>query len=288
MHGVIGKVNPKMIVLCGGLLFASSCSWGRTVIVVLDASNGLPINDVTVTGGYGGFQPQGQIETRTYGGVASFSSGAHLSDGPLGWFTDWSITLQKSGYHSLRTSSRYEHGFGIYMLRLKPIKHGTTLIAANLEFIPGDRVDLLSALENPENKNMRVLPREYTGLFDFTMTGLGDMNSASAFAMHVSFEGDGGVQRAFKDDNADERNTNLMEQLTEAPSSGYSKEMDLSPEYLYVARLRDGKHYMKLIATSRYPSRARFKILAQPEPIRNLESGRIISPKAADIASDGN
>lgn len=92
---------------------------------------------------------------------------------------------------------------------------------------------------------------------DFTFTNLSseqkfrtDSNGQEFFTYgiaHIKFNGEGGVQ-AISDASPLSTGGQYyfdMENMRVAPDDGYQKELDILPGKTYIARLRDGEHYLK-------------------------------------------
>lgn len=163
-------------------------------------------------------------------------------------------------------------------LQSKNKKPTAVLIEKSLEFSIGDRADFLSALKKKNSELLKVIPREASNpdASDFILVSIKEEESKpfTRYIARLRFEGKGGIQDAFAGQRAPFPNDSRLSELTQAPSSGYAQELDLSIGRVYVARLRDGNHYMKLTTYGGNSYNGLVRILItffiQPEASANL------------------
>jgi hypothetical protein len=211
-----------------------------TPVLVLDGETFLPI-----TGD--------KIIYRTYGwngcSETSTAQSSMLSfHGPLVFRCH--LTVQKSGYHDN----------GVDYFNLPSILFRTNIIILNKKIINTDIIEFhrvftksdlgMDALTYLSDSSLEVSPEqmEIFKKFDFKFSehhGKVGSNTIAPISGAVKFFGEGGVQKIGSYGDQNVRSFFEMENLLTAPLFGYKSEMTLESQQAYVARLRDGKHYMK-------------------------------------------
>lgn len=171
-----------------------------------------------------------------------------------GMFSPCQITVSKEGYHlngANKANTIYKF-LGLRIIKLNKIKDPQPLIKFNRVFKPNTGMDVLSYLKDID---FNVLPENMIRdkENDFTFLSIGKITPESGrtgmvgdLIYKLKFYGEGGIQEVSKDDTKGSAVSLYfdLENLLVAPNSGYQKELDIISGKGYVARLRDGKHYM--------------------------------------------
>lgn len=235
--------------------------------LVLDGKNFLPISDASV-----------QYKTSGWNGCVDRSSsniflGFAISPGII---FPCQLTVNKSGYHvnGANRINTLSGLLGFKIVLLNKIQNPQSLIKFKRDFGPNTGMDVLSYLKD---LNPKILPENMIGdeELDFTFIPVGTIDSNSSVSGKVGdliykmqFNGEGGGQAVSTDDTKDYAGAKYydLENLLVAPESGYKKELEVKSGKGYVARLRDGKHYIvfSLLGSS-------MTGYIQPEESKNLE-----------------
>lgn len=236
-------------------------------ILILDKNDSSLLSGATVeykTAGWNGCQFNSSH--KTFFGIAV----------GLGKFSPCQITVSKEGYHinganKANTISKF---LGLRIIKLNKIQNPQPLIKFNRVFKPNTGMDVLSYLKDI---NPSVLPEN---MFrdkedDFTFIPIGEITPESKVSglvgdpiYKLKFNGEGGIQAVSRDDTKGSMVSLYfdLENLLIAPNSGYQKELEIMSGKGYVARLRDGKHYMVF-----YVEGSIMVGYIQPEESRNME-----------------
>lgn len=235
--------------------------------LVLDSKNFLPISDASV-----------QYKTSGWNGCVDHSSyktflGIAVSPGVI---FPCQLIVNKIGYHvnGANRMNTLSGLLGFKIVLLNKIQNPQSLIKFKRDFGPNTGMDALSYLKD---LNSKILPENMIGdkELDFTFIPVGIIDSNSSVSGKVGdliykmqFNGEGGVQAVSADDTKDNAGAKYydLENLLVAPESGYKKELEVKSGKGYVAKLRDGKHYMvfSLLGSS-------MTGYIQPEESKNLE-----------------
>jgi len=237
-------------------------------ITVLDNDTGVPIIGARVKIAYPtiAWNPCSLHSTKmTNSGVATL----HSSDG-----TFCSVDITKYGYHDNGLNEGTK-GFksNSYVIKLTSIKDPQNLITKSLYLKAGDRADFLSALNAKNIAELKPISSDTKIQInpDFKIENISEDNMLEP-VVKIKFFGDGGVQSISKEQERHTGRAYQLENLTIAPSDGYEKELDLRYGVEYVAKLRDGLHYMKLMLGGE----GTITFFIQPKESPNLETNSII------------
>jgi hypothetical protein len=265
-NNAITKKSPKsrIILIVIGILFVFIV---LRPTLVLDSQNFLPLSGASV-----------QYKTSGWNGCRDNSK--HITF--LGFAISPAIifpcqlTVNKSGYHvnGANRTSTVLGLLGFKIIILHKIQDPQQLIKFKRDFAPNTGMDVLSYLQDLDSK---VLPENMIGEkeLDFTFIPIGTIDSNSNASGKVGdliykmkFNGEGGIQTVSADGTKDDMGSLYydLENLLVAPNSGYQKELEVKSGESYIARLRDGKHYMVF-----YLLGSAMTGYIQPSETRNLE-----------------
>lgn len=199
------------------------------------------------------------------------------------------ISVVKAGYHinGINVGDDF-NGHKIsdardMTVRLRKIKNPQSLIIKKINFHQGDQADFLYALVGKDYAKIgNISSGISTAAIDFEFTVVGNTAVEKTVIGQglatIRFYGAGGIQQL---PNGGARYSGsedpyALENLLEAPLDGYTQELALASGAQYVARLRDGQHYMKLtpfifkaLDGTNY---IRMTFFIQPEATNNLEN----------------
>ncbi|HRH30638.1 MAG TPA: hypothetical protein PK886_01035 [Candidatus Paceibacterota bacterium] len=213
--------------------------------IVIDGDTGNRIAGATITYQYANFADgcgKPQTSTTNSNGVARQQNSAFIC----------AVMASAPGYH-LNGENRTSHIMKKIIL-YKQLNEDIP-IEFNRVFKEGEGMDVLTYLKNSNVLQTNSIKTEETDDFTFTklsstevtmQNGMKATNSQEGIA-RMKFTGDGGVQVISEmpsNHTAGEFYFD-MENMRVAPNDGYTQELDIIPGKSYVARLRDGKHYMK-------------------------------------------
>src|SRR5581483_6769711 len=228
-------------------IFLSSL-FGFHLILVLDDQSLRPVGGANVeTWRHNGFNGCSSISREYIGGLGLiFTRGT----GPLNRLCN--ISVKKEEYHPNGKGNEKISGAGIDLIRIRRMEHPERLIYKVLEFQKGDKADLLTPLLEDSRKIRRIPANAHpAGEIDFDLPADGTAASIpraiGASGVRIRFFGEGGIVQvpAAIGVGHDLYWNYALENVIEAPKEGYSKELFLERGGVYVARLRDGKHYLK-------------------------------------------
>jgi len=245
--------------------------------LVIDQRTFLPISGATVN-----------YKSETWTGCHNRISGTTFFGITFlpGVFFPCQISVSKEGYH-LNGANNVDVVpgiFGFRILFLNKIQDPQAFIHFEREFTlqePG--MDVLSYLRDSQPS---LDPSEMIGNQenDFIFTVIKnegrkdtEYQTIGPIQVKIKFFGEGGVQLISRDDDRGNAGSNYydIENLLEAPVSGYKEELFLESGKSYIARLRDGLHYMKFsIFATEDLKRESFVCIngyIQPEASKNLE-----------------
>lgn len=169
------------------------------------------------------------------------------------------IHVDKEGYHSngLNKIESYEGRNEVknknITIKLRKIVNPQQLLLIMSTIHEGDRLDLLSILPSEKKGIIHYTPTKILDSdidFDFpvVVNESPEKNTIGRGSATIRFFGEGGIQELIREDDLlgqiDLRHYSLGNVIL-APKEGYSKQMVLKTGGQYIARLRDGQHYMK-------------------------------------------
>lgn len=234
---------------------------------IVDADSGLPVANAVITYRY--------YNTGDYCGqpVSRTSSGNGVVFSPLR-FGICAIDAVSPGYHY----NGYNHTNHVPKEIKLYARHSQEVpVLLSQQLFEQERMNILDAvLRSPEEGFQQVLQ---TPPFDFQVEEVvyrPGSNEPNQIA-YIRFFGKGGIQQISHDPpttNNDQRLFDL-ENLRTAPSHGYVDAMEIVPGKAYVARLRDGHHYIKfyvrLLRKDYSVPYVQFFILANAQASPNLD-----------------
>lgn len=195
------------------------------------------------------------------------------------------IKIEKDGYYTngARKIKSLPGLFGVRIISLNKIKNQQPLVKFEYEFPVNTRVDVLSYLNNPDSDFKKEPPdEEYDfiispngGGFDIKIIDGKELKMLDGNPTHsIKFNGEGGIMQISNNDMYSYSFTDIyyeIENLLIAPESGYQKEVKLAQGRGYVAKLRDGKHFI-VFYVSAFSGNVEMTGYIQPkEGLRNLE-----------------
>lgn len=261
--------------------------------LVIDAKTHIPISGATVkykANDWNGCSDKSSHQTFT--GV-SFS---------ILIFSPCQIIVSKDGYH-VNGANRIKTLPGIFGFRIVRLNKITNpqenFVQFNRVFTEessGMNVPLyLSNLQAGINPNQTKNDTDVD--FKFTVIGNTEeaVNAVGRAVLEMEFFGNGGVQIISKDSTGSAANAEYydMENLLEAPIDGYKKTIKIESGKSYVAKLRDGKHYMKfhVFGSKNYENNTSYACMTgylQPLESRNLEFVNVYEHISCSNNSTGN
>jgi len=164
-----------------------------------------------------------------------------------------SFLVEKDGYHFGGINSYQKASLRHnYTIKLNKYKNPKNLILATVTFHEKDGANFLEAVLTKDINKIKNLPSNSDiSKIDFDFPEVAnsetEKNHIGKGTATIRFYGEGGVQQLpggvgkslMTDHNY------ALDNLFIAPVDGYSKELSLMSGGEYVAKLRDGKHYMK-------------------------------------------
>lgn len=254
------KINKKLFYYLGGFVYFLFIIYLATFVFrpvfVIDKENNSFVSDASVT----------------YSTV-SWAEGCHPSKNyktnkgvSLSFFvvSPCEIKIEKDGYYTngARKIKSLPGLFGVRIISLNKIKNPQPLVKFEYEFPVDTKVDVLSYLNNPDSDFKKESSSEE---YDFIISPNGegfDMKTIDGKELkildgnsthNIKFNGEGGIMRISNNDMYLYAFNDLyyeIENLLVAPASGYQKEIKLAQGRGYVAKLRDGKHFIVFYATA--------------------------------------
>lgn len=195
------------------------------------------------------------------------------------------VNVTKEGYHpnGRNHSLLINIPPWIDIVTLRKIKSPQKLIVKEIDFYEGSRADFLSGILEKNITKISSLNKElnYPGEIDFDFPEISNEGQGSNVIgrglAKIRFYGQGGIQQIPRGGEEHRiARPYAIENLVEAPRSGYTKELVIKSGAQYVAKLRDGKHYMKfeVFISKNISGRNHTKLsfFIQPEESNNLES----------------
>lgn len=177
-------------------------------------------------------------------------------------FSRCQVTVNKEGYHIAGANriSTLPGLLGTKIILMNRITDPQELIKFKKVFSTGEGMDVLFYAKNydsdidPEKMTSSITP-------DFKIDG-----------NKIIFYEKGGVQAISHDDTGNDGGSLFydLDNLMVAPLNGYKQELELIPGKSYVARLRDGEHYMLF-----YMFQNGMTAFVNPQSTRIVESGPI-------------
>lgn len=163
------------------------------------------------------------------------------------------ISSWKNGYHVNGYNSFSESkGFLFSSIELRQIKNSVKPFVTYVKLKQNQGIDMLSAIESKSNTNSVVTDNAQQENIDFSFPSIinvGKMsNTAGPYEATIKFYGDGGIQKITdKREPTNDASASYfaMENLLMAPKDGYQQELVIKSGESYVAKLRDGDHYIK-------------------------------------------
>jgi hypothetical protein len=215
--------------------------------LVVDADTGKPINGAEVKLEVSNFatgcgNPKTVVTNGT--GVALY---------PAVLLFPCRVSAWADGYHA-NGVNRYSESKSFISSKIILYKTGETVVPIKMHIftLEGQGVDVLSRikLDNPNQENL--YGKDSVGDADFSFSKIENLgknsNTDGPYLAKITFLGEGGIQQ-ISNDSAPGHDSSAnyfdMENLLVAPSNGYQKEINIEPGKSYVAKLRDGIHYMK-------------------------------------------
>jgi hypothetical protein len=194
-----------------------------------------------------------------------------------------SLLVDKEGYHKEgMNDNRFDKDHN-YIIMLNKIKDPQSLIKKSITFRQGDKADFLTAIASNDSKKLRNIPvDEITSNIDFDFPEIKNefseqKNVIGPGTARIRFFGAGGIQELPTDTFANSHLKDfVLENVFNAPTSGYKKELEIVSGGEYIARLSDGRHYMKLTASvlktiNVGDNYAEIEFYIQPQESTNLE-----------------
>lgn len=250
VKGVLGLLTIVAIIIIAVVILIAFWFWdlGRGYVVnVYDSDSGKPLQNAKVTAEY-------EIGIDGWGKKIFLTDGrgkAVIEGGTAGRLV--SFLVEKDGYHFGGINS-YQKAFSghKYTIKLNKYKNPQNLILATITFHEKDKADFLDAILNKDINKIKNLPSgtEISKVdFDFpeVSNSEAEKNHTGRGTAIIRFYGAGGVQQL---SGGGEKTLMTdydyaLDNLFLAPANGYSKELSLVSGGEYIAKLRDGKHYMK-------------------------------------------
>lgn len=274
------------------LSFSLISSYARaSIISVVDQDTSRPIPDVSVEIQryipFVGCREDSIYKTNSTGQITIESHGDSLAA------TVCAIHAEKTGYHpngknpskSGILSEHSDTSPRAQTIRLQKIQNPQELFKKQLEFQQGDRANFLSAILDRDSRKIKRIPSNVNQTdeidFDFPIISneAQERNAIGRGFAKIRFYGNGGIQQLPGGEGSDYAGNRFypLENLIHAPKDGYVQELMLAPGGQYVARLRDGKHYVKFTShlITKYLSGVNFARLIfyiQPLATDRLES----------------
>jgi len=254
------KINKKIFYYLGGFVYFLFIIYLATFIFrpvfVIDKEDNSFISDASVT----------------YSTV-SWAEGCHPSKNykthkgiSFSFFvvSPCEVRIEKEGYYTngARRIKSLPGLFGIRIISLNKIKNQQPLVKFEYEFPVDTKVDVLSYLNNPDSDfKKEPSDEEYDFIISpngegFTMKTIEgkELKMLDGNPTHnIKFNREGGIMQISNNDAYSYSFTDLyyeMENLLVAPESGYQKEIKLAEGRGYVAKLRDGKHFIVFYGTA--------------------------------------
>jgi hypothetical protein len=237
----------KTLMVLGVVLFIVFLIRWFSPMVVVDSATNKPVSGVGVSFAVSNWANGcGNERTSVTNklGIASFG----------GIVFPCQITISRDGYHTNGSNDPRElNGFlGFKKIKIHRIENPQEPIVFDRVFTesrPG--MDVLSYLRdlNPDTEPENLLGDQE---LDFSFTTISnselEKNVYGRAILRMHFNGEGGVQ-AISDQAGTGNDAGKLyydlENLLLAPQDGYKQDLDIEAGKSYVARLRDGAHYMK-------------------------------------------
>ncbi len=213
--------------------------------LVIDSKTLLPVSGANVkykSSGWNGCRDKS--ESKTILGVAFY----------LGLFSPCQLNVSKEGYH-INGANKFKTlpGFlGLRIVKLNEIDNPQEFVVFNRHFTskkPSMNIAtyLYNLNPNLDPINFKDEEEDYDFIFSEIGNEAKDKNTIGPAILKIEFSGDGGVQAISADDIGHSAVSQYfdLENLLEAPVDGYQKSLFIESGKSYVARLKDGAHYMK-------------------------------------------
>lgn len=236
--------------------------FGRPTLVI-DSKTFLPISGADVkykSTGWNGCLDRSK--TKTIIGVSFYFS----------LFSPCQLIVSKEGYH-INGANEIKALPGFWNLRivkLNKIDNPSEFVTFNRRFTskrPSMNISnyLYNLNPNLDPDGIKNEEEDYDFIFTEINNEAKDINTVGRPIMKIEFSGDGGVQAISADDTNNDSVSQYfdMENLLEAPTDGYQKSLFIQSGKSYVARLKDGAHYMK------------FHVFSTKNPERNEEGKEV-------------
>ncbi len=240
-----------ILIVLGLIIYYFIFVFGLQTIYVYDYDTNKPVLNAQVTidfcclNGLGG----GDI-TKTYFTNSSGKISFPPTNGTAGLFAQKPLKadIKKEGY--------YEYYFGEYLAMdpfsqkavkvkiRKPANPQNLIVVTNIKFQSSDKADILTALAEKDLSKIKNYPSNIQTSntdFNFPEISYSSEKGKNTSSAKIQFYGEGGIQQIAKDGYYGN-----LENLFAAPAQGYKQELQLEHAGQYVARLSDGKHYMKM------------------------------------------
>jgi hypothetical protein len=195
--------------------------------IVLDKSTLKPISGASVNYYHSGMQGCSSSSIKSTHGGLVFS--------PLSFFR-CQVSIKKDGYH-LAGANKITTlpGFlGTKIIFMNKITNPQQLVKFKKVFSEGEGMDVLSYLKDSQSN---FDPEKMLGNIDEDFTLKGNK---------ITFHEKGGVQEVSHDETGNDGGSLFydLDNVMTAPLDGYKQELEIIPGKSYIARLRDGEHYM--------------------------------------------
>ncbi|MBP6883825.1 MAG: hypothetical protein KBC06_01165 [Candidatus Pacebacteria bacterium] len=237
--------------------------------VVVDGETFLPINGANVKyASYGWNGCLNKANHNTFLGI-TFS---------VGVFFPCQITVSKNGYHTngVNEITSLPAFLGLKIIKLNKIKNPQEFIQFTRVFVlEKPNMDVSPFLYNLDPNDIKV-GKDYDFTFNVIDNEAKEANILGRTILEIEFLGQGGVQEISKDSTKNDLRAEYydMQNLLEAPISGYQKKISIEVGKAYVARLKDGAHYMKFHVSGSKKDGKLFACMTgyiQPRATTNLE-----------------